>query len=388
MIKRLLQKVEGIFFISMVCLFLMAGLLYIGQEEAKAPAKPEQRNQAQLDQEKVNQEKEAQTKTKDPKQTYTLSLHHFQDRSWISLDDLLEQTKGAYNYDELNGVLTMEVFQVPFMWVKDVPVAERNGIYLPFEWSLLIEDKKIYLPLEFVSKGLEMEVVVDQEHDQASFVLSPETKEVVASLSKKPLHLKELNETELIDFLSFLTNPIPNAVISTKESHLPGARRAYRNGYHEGIDWYGGTSGRPINNNTPILSIADGVVVRADTDYVEFEKSERDEYLTWAKKQEKTPTFLLDMLRGRQVWVQYEHGVMMRFAHLSGIEEGIVVGKKVQRGETLGYVGNSGTSYAVNHDPDGGLHLHADLLIYGELFWKHINESDKVRHILQEVFKE
>ena len=181
-----------------------------------------------------------------------------------------------------------------------------------------------------------------------------------------------------------MNSPIENASVSTEQSHLPGAPRDYRNGEHEGIDWYDHTSEAEISRDTPILGQAEGEVVRADHDFEDYEShEERNDDLELADDIGFTPEYILDRLRGKQVWVQYEDGVMMRFAHLEEIPEDIQVGEDVDEETVIGYVGNSGTSDALDGG-DGGLHLHHDLLIYGELFWEPftLDETAEVIHEL------
>ena len=90
----------------------------------------------------------------------------------------------------------------------------------------------------------------------------------------------------LIDYLSFLDTPIQGARVSTKDSHLPGAPRPYRNGVHEGLDYFSWTSRISIDSRTPVIAVADGVVVRADHDYQEMSEAERNRYLRSALKTE------------------------------------------------------------------------------------------------------
>lgn len=390
----------GSFFLFSIIGVLMIGLIFLGQHFpfTEQPLSEEQQN---LEDEQRNEQRNEENKGTNPTDdsqnnendeiapvgdVYSLHVYRIDEESWLQLDELVKELKGALEWDEINGVIKMELFDIPFVWVKGVPVVERNGIYLPYKLRPLILNEQVYLPLSFLEAGLDVQLSMDQERQQASFAVDPLVEEAFAGFSEKSIQLEELSADHVIDYLSFLSSPVPGASISTRESHLPGAPRAYRNGYHEGIDWYSGTSGRVIDINTPIVSVADGVVVRADVDYVEMEREEREEYLSWSGQLTDTPTFILDKLRGRSVWVQYDHGVMVRFVHLSRIEEGIAVGERIQRGDTLGYVGNSGTSFAINGDEHGGLHLHADLLVYGELFWNYMNDSAEVRRVLEEIF--
>jgi murein DD-endopeptidase MepM/ murein hydrolase activator NlpD len=317
---------------------------------------------------------------------FALQLHQVEGELMIQLAELAKETGGSYEWDETNGVLEMKLFNIPFTFVKEVAVVERNGLFLPYKIDPLFGEGQVFLPLDFLTYGLDVQPEVERETQQVTFTVDPEVEDVFTELSTKPVQLEDLTADEIINYLSFLTSPIPAASISTRTSHLPGARRAYRNGYHEGIDWYSGTTGRRINRNTPVVSVADGIVVRADYDYIEMNREEREGYLSWSKQLNDTPTFILDKLRGCSVWVQYDQGVSVRYVHLSKVEEGIVVGTEVKRGDTLGYVGNSGTSFAINGNEHGGLHLHMDLLIYGELFWQYVDQPSEVRHILESVF--
>lgn len=97
--------------------------------------------------------------------------------------------------------------------------------------------------------------------------------------------------------------PVEHATISSRRSHLPGALRAYRNGYHEGFDFYNGTVSVNIGYGTPIVAVADGVVIRADKGYVENSQAEYDALITEALRGLDTPPEVLDRLRGRQVWI-------------------------------------------------------------------------------------
>jgi murein DD-endopeptidase MepM/ murein hydrolase activator NlpD len=394
----------GSFFLFSIIGALMIGLIFLGQHYSftEQPLSEEQQNleDGQNEQNEQNEQRDEDSKGTSPTDNgqindddeiapvYSQDVYQIDEEAWLQLDELVEELKGTHEWDQINGVLQMELFDIPFVWVKDVPVVERNGVYLPYKLKPLIMDEQVYLPLSFLEDGLDVQLSMDQERKKASFTVDPLVEETFAGFSEKPIQLEELSAEDMIDYLSFLASPVPGASISTKESHLPGAPRTYRNGYHEGIDWYSGTSGLTIDINTPIVSVADGVVVRADVDYVEMERDEREGYLSWSGQLTDTPTFILDKLRGRSVWVQYDHGVMVRFVHLSRIEEGIAVGERVQRGDILGYVGNSGTSFAINGDEHGGLHLHADLLVYGELFWRHMDGSDEVRRVLEEIFQE
>ena len=72
------------------------------------------------------------------------------------------------------------------------------------------------------------------------------------------------------DPLSGFIIPIAGACVTEFEGHLPAAPRAYRNdGIHEGLDFYEWASCTTVNYDTPILAAKDGVVIRADLNYVD-----------------------------------------------------------------------------------------------------------------------
>lgn len=335
--------------------------------------------------------------------SYQYELRYFEQEgeSYFSLSEFSELFAAEWTWDSVNRVGTLSLYGQQFTFIAGVPVLEHDGIALPIEWLFLaVEDTEvdwqkyglsegIYFPLYFLTDVLQLtDLELNQEEGQVLFNLATEEEAFAHIKQDLQFDLADLNRDELIEYLSFLGNPIPGSKISTRDSHLPGAPRTYRNGYHEGIDWYSGTSGIRISIDTPIRSMADGVVVRVDHDYVEMTHAERRGFLELAHQLQDTPVFILDKLRGRSVWVQHDHGVLVRYAHLFNTEESIRVGQRVEKGDILGYVGNSGTSFALDGDLYGGLHLHADLLIYGELFWKHLPSSADVRYVLENIFQD
>ena len=262
---------------------------------------------------------------------------------------------------------------------------ERNGEYLPTDEIYLLtkEDEKVYLPNTFIEQGLGLPITYSES------TIEFQWRGPVEKVGGPPeeFDFENWNVEKMVEYLSFLKKPIKGAQVSTLSGHLPGAKRAYRNGFHEGIDWYDFASGGNINIETPVYAMANGVVVRVDHDFNDYRSViERNKDLKAAAVFGDTPEYILDRLRGRQVWVQYPNGVMNRFAHLSAIPDDIQVGDKVDAKTIIGYVGNSGTSGAINNDMTE-LHLHQDLLIYGELFWKPLNQEE-VREVLVRIFQE
>lgn len=295
------------------------------------------------------------------------------------LSDLKEKLRIDYDYDAQEGILTIRQGEVRLTMLRETPVLGRNGIYLPVEAYPVIRNGEIRIPSVVVEKGLGRQVEI-----RGDYALIEQNASVPAFSETERPKIPKGDAEGLIDYLSFLNTPIRGARVSTKDSHLPGAPRPYRNGVHEGLDYFSWTSGISIDSRTPVLSVADGVVVRADHDYREMSEAERNRYLQiGAKNGGQTPQYILDKMRGRCVWIQHEKGVLSRYCHLSRVSGDIFVGKKVKQGEVIGYVGNSGTSQGVNH-LDEGMHLHLDLFIYDEWLWGDFTPAE-CRRILQSV---
>lgn len=149
----------------------------------------------------------------------------------------------------------------------------------------------------------------------------------------------------LIERLSFLSNPIPGSVLSWNDAHLPNAPRPYRNGYHQGIDFYPEGSGEFITEGTHVYSIAAGTVIRIDHNYTPL-TVEKHQWLSEIslKKEQDTPEWVLDLFRGRQVWIDHGGGIISRYAHLHDVSFDLETGDYIETGQKVGTVGYSGTT--------------------------------------------
>lgn len=168
------------------------------------------------------------------------------------------------------------------------------------------------------------------------------------------------NDPAWLEGLRGLAMPIDGAGITRREYQMPGSPRHYRMGVHEGIDFYTGTSGVTIDNHTPVRAVAAGKVVRAMLDYKPLTASQARAWASQVTAAGYTPPEVLDEYRGRQIWIEHENGLVSRYAHLSAIAPGIVVGASVEQGQVIGTVGNSGTPESVSN-AKGELHLHLEL---------------------------
>ena len=119
-----------------------------------------------------------------------------------------------------------------------------------------------------------------------------------------------------------LRDPVPNGVFTSPF----GMRRHPILGYkrmHWGCDW-------AAPRGTPILSVGDGVVVKAGWDSGGY---------------------------GNQTVISYGNGYESSFNHQSAIAKGIKAGAHVRQGQVIGYVGTTGEST--------GPHLHYEVIVNG-----------------------
>lgn len=160
--------------------------------------------------------------------------------------------------------------------------------------------------------------------------------------------------------------PVEGGCLPGFDGLIPNAPREYRNGVHEGVDWYPGSACAAITRGTPVYAMHDGVVVRADHDYVDITLTQVEVLQARTAAQGFTDPEALDIFRGRQVWIDHGQGVLTRYAHLAEIPARLFVGLAVRGGDVVGLVGESGTPEFVT-DPGTELHLHAEVRV-GESF--------------------
>jgi murein DD-endopeptidase MepM/ murein hydrolase activator NlpD len=153
--------------------------------------------------------------------------------------------------------------------------------------------------------------------------------------------------------LSPLGLPIGGSPLTVRDFQLPGAPRHYRLGVHEGLDFY-------WQRGTPVTAVADGVVIRANTDFVQPSPAEIAARWQAVSAQGYTDDATLDFYRGRQVWIEHDNGLISRYVHLDTIAPGVQVGTAVTQGQLIGTVGNSGSPSSLE-SVDADVHLHFEL---------------------------
>ncbi len=173
------------------------------------------------------------------------------------------------------------------------------------------------------------------------------------AVATTPPEIGDRGARTYVRYWGFFALPIEGADITDDPELLPGAPRDYRGGVHEGIDF-------PAPTGTPVLAAAGGTVARVDQSFVDWTGEEEDVALSEAVTLGYTPAATLDLIRGRQVWIDHGKGLMTRYAHLSAVQP-LVVGQKVEAGALIGEVGSSGY-------PQGGPHLHFEVRVGNDFY--------------------
>lgn len=197
---------------------------------------------------------------------------------------------------------------------------------------------------------------------------------------------KNWDDDSLLASLTFLESPLPGAKVTTRDTQLPGAPRSYRNGTHEGLDFYEGYCGISVKYGDPVFAAGPGIVYRIDHDFVELPLGEREMLLETAWEMDDTPEDILDMLRGRQVWLIHSNGIITRYAHLSDTAGNLEKGDSVETGDYIGNIGNSGTSEGAEGSTLNA-HLHFEIWI-GESYLGEGLSPAEIRSLWKKIIEE
>jgi murein DD-endopeptidase MepM/ murein hydrolase activator NlpD len=189
---------------------------------------------------------------------------------------------------------------------------------------------------------------------------------------------------DLTAFRNFIY-PIHGACLPVSDLLMPNAPRAYRGGVHEGVDLYASDNCTKIDHGTPVIVAKDGVVIRADRDYHDLTQAELAAANQRIATGHANDFEVLDLFRGRQVWIDHGHGIVTRYAHLSGIADNVQARTKVVQGETIAFVGDSGTPESLSA-PGTETHLHFELRVADRFLGQGL-PPDQVRAIYKQLFE-
>ena len=182
-------------------------------------------------------------------------------------------------------------------------------------------------------------------------------------LLSKENFLFYVNETTNLHHSELLTTiqlPSKDYVVPSILNLLPNARREYRSGTHEGIDF-------SVPFNGPITAVYGGTVIRSNPQHNDVDIDTYNALLATSEGLSKTTDDIYHfILLGKSIVIDHGYSITSKFrtisvyAHLSAIAEGIVPGTKVEKGMLIGFSGNTGTSDGALRN-EKGAHLHWEM---------------------------
>jgi murein DD-endopeptidase MepM/ murein hydrolase activator NlpD len=178
--------------------------------------------------------------------------------------------------------------------------------------------------------------------------------------------------------------PIDGACLPGNDTLMPNAAREYRSGIHQGVDFYGFDNCVSIVQGTAVRAAKEGSVIRATLDYHDLTWEELETLNERVALGEGDNPEVLDIYRGRQVWVDHGGGLVTRYAHLEGIAPGIAVGVTVEAGQELAYAGESGTPESLTA-PSTEVHLHFEIWLNGSYLGQGL-PAGEVRALYETAF--
>lgn len=175
--------------------------------------------------------------------------------------------------------------------------------------------------------------------------------------------------------------PIAGGCLPKGDQLMPNAPRDYRNGIHEGVDFYPSDNCTAIGKGTPVMAAKAGTVIRADLNYLSPTPAQMSLYLA-----NPNTDASLDAFRGRQVWVRHDDGAfyVSRYVHLDGVAPGITVGTRVTAGQLIAFVGETGTPESITN-PGTEYHLHFEMRIGGSYLGAGLPAA-QMRQLYQTLF--
>ena len=173
--------------------------------------------------------------------------------------------------------------------------------------------------------------------------------------------------------------PVAGGCLPRGDQLMPNAPRLYRNGIHEGVDFYASDNCTNIQRGTPVLAAKDGIVKRADFSYTDLTPAMLARVEANPASEES-----LDLYRGRQVWVDHGHTVVTRYCHLLDVAPGLSVGAAVKAGQVIASVGESGTPQSITA-PGTEYHLHFELRVGASYLGSGLPPAE-VRRLYLELF--
>jgi peptidoglycan LD-endopeptidase LytH len=162
----------------------------------------------------------------------------------------------------------------------------------------------------------------------------------VANLEQTKAKLEVFEKAAVLENAK-LSLPLAGVSLPSKEDNLPNAPRAYRRGVSQGFVFTGLDAGLKIKFGLPVLAAADAKVKLLTSNFKEL--TSREFLALLIKVKDGASQNDLNLLRGRQVSLLHNNGVVTRYGHLSSINPNLTYATEIKRGDIIGFVGNSGT---------------------------------------------
>ena len=164
---------------------------------------------------------------------------------------------------------------------------------------------------------------------------------LAAQLETTKTKLEVFERADLLENAKF-TLPVSGVSLPKSPENLPNAPRVYRRGVSQGFVFTGLDAGVQIRFAMPVLAVADGKVKSLTANFKELTPKEFQALLE--KVKDGASQNDLNLLRGRQVSLLHENGLMTRYGHLSSLNPNLGYDSQIKRGDIIGFVGNSGTA--------------------------------------------
>ncbi len=291
---------------------------------------------------------------------------------WISVDFGAKRimTSIIVRPGRKDGYHTLRCFKLQFLdgdWFDfaDVETASRRGIFWSYRDAVEINCGgvdasafRILIPPEGIAGGF-------------------------ASIAEIEIYLGAARLRCYDERLRGLCLPVKNAFLPAEDYCYPNAPRSYRGGRHAGIDIYtyhndNSYTPLPVTRDTPIYAMDAGTVIKADRDY------KAPDIADWnrrsAYQMSHRTTFVKRSFGGRGVWIDHRNGIVTLYEHLSQIDSSIRVGRRVSRGDRIGWAGNSGLAGEAE-GKDYGIHLHFEIWIDGSYLGTGLGTAETRRYL-------
>jgi len=194
-----------------------------------------------------------------------------------------------------------------------------------------------------------------------------------------------LNPRGLDKRLQDLILPITGQSLPGHPGVYPGARRLYRFGVHAGLDLFNQPGAKVhVMTGTPVRAACAGQIVRTDLAFKDMNYSTYNRVIKECFVAHQTSAKNEDLLRGCQVWIDSGNGLLTKYAHLCRVNSKLRIGTNVRQGETIGYVGVSGTGENLPGRARAP-HLHFEIWLDGKYLGYGLNLAETMA-LYEDIF--